>query len=96
MLTLLKTFFHDLLFSPEAAKGYLRGLSHFVALLAATAGTVFTTLPQDQLEALLGQPKKLAILALPSVLAGFAGMVRAGDKTPPEVKAMVEREKNGG
>ena len=95
MLVLLRNFLRDLLWHPDAARGYLRGFTNALATLATTAAAIITTLPSDQLETLLSQPKKLALLVAPSLIAVFAGLVRAGDRTPKDVLAMAEKAKNG-
>lgn len=95
MFILLRNFLHDLFFSPDAARGYLRGFAFAVATLASTFATLFSALPAEQVQELLVSPKKLVLYSLPSVLAGFAGMVRAGDRTPQAVKDLVEKAKNG-
>ena len=96
MLILLKTFFHDLLFSPDAAKGYLRGFALFLGTLAATFAPLLTALPTEKVNELLSSPKELILYSLPALLTGFAGMVRAGDKTPQNVKDLASKQENGG
>lgn len=88
MWPLIRDFLHDLFLSKEAARGYLRGISSALAVLVAQAATLLAALPPEKIQALLGDPKQLALMLIPSILMGFAGLVRAGDKTETVLKRL--------
>ena len=85
MLTLIRTFLHDLLFSAERARLLLRSAIHFCALVAIKLAAV----PSEVLAAWTARQWALhtGIAAAGSV----AMAIKAGDRnrTPAEVRAVV-------
>lgn len=77
MIPLLKAFFHELLYSPERVRVWIRGFLTW----AAAAGAQVVAYPPEVVGG--WGVKDWAIRAAIAGVAGFAVMVKAGEKNVP-------------
>lgn len=78
MIPLIRSFVHELLWSPERVRVWLRGALGWLAVTGAQVVAV----PMEQVMA--WRAKDWALRFLISGVAGFALLIKAGDKNRPE------------